>query len=97
MAHVDVAIGIGRAVVKDEALAPGALLAQPVVQADPRPAFQNGGFLLRKDRKSVVWGKSVSVRVDLGCRRILEKKMISEHNMTHERYGTIMRFKSQAE
>src|SRR3546814_12676643 len=26
------------------------------------------------DRKSVVWGKSVSVRVDLGGRRILKKK-----------------------
>src|SRR3546814_17449311 len=28
----------------------------------------------RADRKSVVWGKSVSVRVDLGCRRIIKKK-----------------------
>src|SRR3546814_18883440 len=27
-----------------------------------------------KDRKSVEYGKSVSVRVDLGCRRILTKK-----------------------
>src|SRR3546814_14930726 len=27
-----------------------------------------------QDRKSVVQGKSVSVRVDLGCRRILKKK-----------------------
>src|SRR3546814_16705867 len=26
------------------------------------------------DRKSVEWGKSVSVRVDLGCRPILQKK-----------------------
>src|SRR3546814_11051739 len=26
------------------------------------------------DRKSVVWGKSVSVRVDFGCRRIFKKK-----------------------
>src|SRR3546814_14848914 len=26
------------------------------------------------DRKSVVEGKSVSVRVDLGCRRVLKKK-----------------------
>src|SRR3546814_19934550 len=26
------------------------------------------------DRKSVVWGKGVSVRVDLGVRRILKKK-----------------------
>src|SRR3546814_19699897 len=28
-----------------------------------------------EDRKSVVWGKSVSVRVDLGGRRIIKKKM----------------------
>src|SRR3546814_14228581 len=27
------------------------------------------------DRKSVVWGKSVSVRVDLGGRRIIKKKI----------------------
>src|SRR3546814_20901114 len=27
-----------------------------------------------RDRKSVVSGKSVSVRVDLGCRRIIQKK-----------------------
>src|SRR3546814_16291993 len=29
---------------------------------------------LEKDRKSVVWGKSVSVRVDLGGRRIIKQK-----------------------
>src|SRR3546814_16718484 len=29
---------------------------------------------LDKDRKSVGWGKSVSVRVDLGGRRIIKKK-----------------------
>src|SRR3546814_19031926 len=28
----------------------------------------------RKDRQSVVWGKSVSVRVDLGGRRNIKKK-----------------------
>src|SRR3546814_15813332 len=28
----------------------------------------------QRDRKRVAWGKSVSVRVDLGGRRILEKK-----------------------
>src|SRR3546814_11447130 len=32
------------------------------------------GLLLLVDRKSVVWGKSVSVRVDLGGRRIIKKK-----------------------
>src|SRR3546814_17850782 len=30
---------------------------------------------LRRERKSVVWGKRVSVRVDLGGRRIIEKKI----------------------
>src|SRR3546814_14502962 len=30
--------------------------------------------LLKSDRKSVVQGKSVSVRVDLGCRRRIKKK-----------------------
>src|SRR3546814_15351807 len=28
------------------------------------------------DRKSVVWGQRVSVRVDLGCRRHIQKKKI---------------------
>src|SRR3546814_14962256 len=32
------------------------------------------------DRKSVVSGKSVSVRVDLGGRRIIKKKKKSKHN-----------------
>src|SRR3546814_21039154 len=32
------------------------------------------GAMSRQDRKSVVWGKSVSVRVDLGGRRIINKK-----------------------
>src|SRR3546814_19747121 len=32
------------------------------------------GKRARRDRKSVVWGKSVSVRVDLGGRRIIKKK-----------------------
>src|SRR3546814_14009707 len=31
-----------------------------------------------RDRKRVVWGKSVSVRVDLGGRRIIEKKTDKE-------------------
>src|SRR3546814_11623782 len=31
-------------------------------------------FHQQADRKSVVWGKSVSVRVDLGARRIIKKK-----------------------
>src|SRR3546814_15369772 len=37
-------------------------------------------LLPREDRKSVVTGKSVSVRVDLGGRRIIKKK---EHTANH--------------
>src|SRR3546814_19232416 len=39
----------------------------------PRPLF-------RRDRKSVVVGKSVAGRVDLVCRRIIKKK--NKHNQT---------------
>src|SRR3546814_19503415 len=35
------------------------------------------------DRTSVVSGKSVSVRVDLGGRRIIKKKHITDHSTTH--------------
>src|SRR3546814_13471492 len=34
----------------------------------------------REDRKSLVEGKRVSVRVDLGCRRYINKKKITEPN-----------------
>src|SRR3546814_17722808 len=33
-----------------------------------------------RDRKSVVWGKSVSVRVDLGGRRLIKKKNTKQSN-----------------
>src|SRR3546814_4332119 len=36
--------------------------------------------LLIRDRKSVVSGKSVSVRVDLGGRRIIKKKQYTTYN-----------------
>src|SRR3546814_13733534 len=38
----------------------------------------------QKDRKSVVSGKSVSVRVDLGGRRIFKKKKQPTHSTYHE-------------
>src|SRR3546814_11935594 len=44
--------------------------AEPRVQ---RVRAESGG-LSAGDRKSVVWGKSVSVRVDLGGRRLIKKK-----------------------
>src|SRR3546814_1166688 len=43
---------------------------------DARPCLQ-----VRTDRKSVVSGKSVSVRVDLGGRRIIKKKPTSNQNL----------------
>src|SRR3546814_17241869 len=36
------------------------------------------GPVWEADRKSVVWGKSGSVRVDLGGRRIIQKKNITD-------------------
>src|SRR3546814_16067268 len=45
--------------------------------------FANAGDLARHgDRKSVVSGKSVSVRVDLGGRRIVNKKKKTEKKAT---------------
>src|SRR3546814_12954524 len=38
-------------------------------------------FTIGPDRKSVVVGKSVSVRVDLGGRRILKKKNYTNHQI----------------
>src|SRR3546814_11901915 len=37
-------------------------------------AGASGFWMTWRDRKSVVWGTSVSVRVDLGGRRIMKKK-----------------------
>src|SRR3546814_15480055 len=39
-----------------------------------RNDVESGLRVARIDRKSVVWGKSVSVRVDLGGRRIIKNK-----------------------
>src|SRR3546814_15706770 len=41
------------------------------------------------DRKSVVWGKSVSVRVDLGGRRIINKK--NNHDQKQRATNTSIR------
>src|SRR3546814_19241229 len=54
-----------------------------VVQYDGEPTglkiHRDGRIFVAdyRDRTSDVWGKSVSVRVDLGCRRIIQKKNIS--------------------
>src|SRR3546814_13217355 len=45
--------------------------ADALVEAVQAATFPSG---TPEDRKSVVWGKSVSVRVDLGVGRIIKKK-----------------------
>src|SRR3546814_20510847 len=42
------------------------------------------GKLKKLDRKCVVEGKSVSVRVDLGCRGIIKKKNKKNNNVKHQ-------------
>src|SRR3546814_19232732 len=65
-----------------------AAAAERAQRADPRR--DRVGRLSRSgDRKSVVQGKSVSVRVDLGGRRILKKKnkrKSSSHNISVKKY-----------
>src|SRR3546814_16575033 len=46
MAQMDVAIGVGRTVVEDEALLAGASLAELLVEPRLLPARENGRFLL---------------------------------------------------
>src|SRR3546814_15780114 len=48
----------------------GALRARPAGRGDPG----------RQDQKRAVWGKSVSVRVDLGGRRHIKKKKQESNN-----------------
>src|SRR3546814_17646150 len=43
-------------------------------------AARDGDGEIVEDRQSVVSGKSVSVRVDLGGRRTITKKQIQQHN-----------------
>src|SRR3546814_12562147 len=51
-----------------------ALLSKPALQTVWGPCCA----IILKDRKSVVSGKSVSVRVDLGGRRIIKKKKLTK-------------------
>src|SRR3546814_18325598 len=50
------------------------LILPKAILAAPGQGCLNVHASLLPDRKSVVSGKSVSVRVDLGCRRIIKKK-----------------------
>src|SRR3546814_12659643 len=52
--------------------APSVLSCSSAWKIDRFKRLNNGEYC--GDRKSVVWGKSVSVRVDLGGRRIIKKK-----------------------
>src|SRR3546814_18830744 len=45
---------------------------------------------LGRDRKSVVEGQSVSVRVDLGGRRIIKKKTDTQHTRDYSATHTIL-------
>src|SRR3546814_17653674 len=70
----------------------GAQVAQALGGGPPRPHLvhpgdrlagsQEHGDPLTLDRKSVVEGKRVSVRVDLGGRRIIKKKKIKNKSRT---------------
>src|SRR3546814_14199074 len=51
-------------------------LRRQIVAIVPRAPARRFDALFLQDRKSVVSGKSVSVRVDSGVRRILKKKKI---------------------
>src|SRR3546814_19181875 len=53
---------------------PGVANIAPLVPANAVDMAIRHRFAPRLDRKSVVSGKSVSVRVDLGGRRIIKKK-----------------------
>src|SRR3546814_18378557 len=52
-------------------------------QADPGPD-RRGVREVAGDRQSVVEGKSVSVREELGGRRIIKKKITRKYNNLHE-------------
>src|SRR3546814_11755019 len=63
------------------------LLATPELREQPQAPSWGSGFgplagVGRGDRKSVVEGKSVSVRVDLGGRRLIKKKTTNNNNTT---------------
>ncbi len=64
MAHMDVAIGIGRAVVEHEQFAARTCRAQPLVQVDPRPAIEDRRLLGGQARlhREVVFGRKTVSR-----------------------------------
>src|SRR3546814_19742794 len=59
---------------RDRRRLPGRLRLQPRIRARVPQGADGAGGRGAEVRKSVVEGKSVSVSVDLGCRRIIKKK-----------------------
>src|SRR3546814_11494607 len=58
--------------------APVVAFASPGMRtASVQPSVQHARSC--QDRKSVVWGKRVSVRVDLGGRRFIKKKIVAQY------------------
>src|SRR3546814_17290307 len=84
--------GAGNAIVNDDV---GVLslnlpdVSTPQSEAKPSPADLKGEAPAPLDRKSVVEGKSVSVRVDHGGRRIIKQKIIQQKNQIHTLYTNI--------
>src|SRR3546814_16184048 len=60
-----------------------AAVAHAACAADAEVEPRRARHLRFQDRKSVVWGKSVSVRVDLGGRRILQKQNNERHKIEY--------------
>src|SRR3546814_13637398 len=55
-----------------------------ILQYDIEPGYVVFTLPAPKDRQSVVWGTRVSVRVDLGGRRNINKKTNNTSHKTHE-------------
>src|SRR3546814_14607067 len=66
----------------------------PRPRRNPRRRTDRPGFSQNGDRKSVVSGKSVSVRVDLGGRRIIKKKKNKQTTNRNVDNTSICLFKS---
>src|SRR3546814_14496354 len=78
----------------------GALVGVIAIDRGAGEAGLGGDILDAADRKSVVWGKSVSVRVDLGGRWIIQKKLsrtilpntvLTQHPITSSSHNSIIR------
>src|SRR3546814_19419825 len=76
---IDAAVSRGDIRIENDRLVVPKLKAAPEderLKAIRRELFAGVGKI--QDRKSVVWGKSVSVRVDLGGRRIIKQKILND-------------------